>query len=64
MKASLSDFSGQIRKQFCIFTVAKFSLFHFVGKFMDRVTDALDEIKKKKHETSISALVQGSNKLV
>ena len=39
-------------------------MFHFVGKFMDRVTDALDEIKKKKHETSISPIVHGSNKLV
>ena len=38
----------------------------YVSKFMDRVTVALDEIRKKnkKHETNISPSVHGKNKLV
>ena len=41
--------------------------FFFIGKFMDRVTGALDEIKKRKEKstrsTNISSTVHGWNKL-
>ena len=42
MKASLLDFSG-IFESNSGFSKAKSFLFLFVGKFMDRVTGALDE---------------------
>ena len=41
-------FQRYIRKQFRTFKETKIFLIFYVAKFMDRVTDALDEIKKEK----------------